>query len=743
MDYNKLFPNRVYWQLSALLTLCSISFSLGQSKEMIQHIKSEYNSTNLYKVSEEFNSELDNTQAALKNYARLHGLKLSETLENGNQIALVDIGSDGTPLYYSTFSDNTSIVSRANTLYKDGLLDLGISGEGMQVGVWDSGSALLTHQEYNSRVYTADDSKELSSHATMVLGSMISSGIKTKAKGVAYSATAISNDWKADKVEVINAAANGLLLSNHSYGIRPDFIPDWYFGAYIKVSQDWDKIMYNAPYYLMVTAAGNAQSLKFNDAPIFGKNSEGFDLMLGFSTSKNGINVAAVDSEVDDQGNLLNAKVASYSSLGPIDDGRIKPDIAGCGANIFSTQSNGDKSYDTFTGTSMAAPGITSTMLLLQQYYERLNSSFMKAATLKGLVLHSADDVDAPGPDYKLGWGVINAKNAAEIILNNEYSSLITEEELREDEVYSITVDAREGEALIASISWTDPAGTYVNTGDLNNPRAALVNDLDIRITKAGVTYYPWKLDATKASSPAIKGDNKVDPFEKIQIENASGSYTIKVSHKGNITNAIQNFSLIVSGVSITNCSAEAPKVFKMMSLPEEDNAIDIQWEGTPDSFFEVQYKSDNAVEWNTIFTEKNEIRLQGLTIGTNYSFKVRTNCTANVFSEFSETKSFIFNGSQTENDLDVEESDLEQEELSIRDDVRFSVHPNPTTETITIDGELSDHAYYSIVSSTGTLLKKGKADFKSINVNDLSTGFYSLTIFEDGDQQSMKFIKN
>tara|TARA_R110002051_G_scaffold244070_1_gene304051 strand:+ start:14267 stop:16477 length:2211 start_codon:yes stop_codon:yes gene_type:complete len=736
MDYSKLFPNRVYLYLSALLTLFNLSFSLGQSKEMIQHIKSEYNSTNLYRVSEEFTSELNNTQAALKNYARLHGLKLSETLENGNQIALVEIGSDGTPLYYSTFSDNSSIVSRANTLYKDGLLDLGISGEGMQVGVWDSGSALLTHQEYNSRVFAADNSKELSSHATMVLGSMISSGIKAKAKGVAYSATAISNDWKADKVEVINAAANGLLLSNHSYGIRPDFIPDWYFGAYIKVSQDWDKIMYNAPYYLMVTAAGNAQSLNFNDAPIFGKNSEGFDLMLGFSTSKNGINVAAVDSEVDSQGNLLNATVASYSSLGPIDDGRVKPDIAGCGANIFSTQSNGNKSYDTFTGTSMAAPGITSTMLLLQQYYERLNSSFMKAATLKGLVLHSADDVDAPGPDYKMGWGVINAKKAAEIILNNEYSSLIIEEELKENQSYSITVDAREGESLIASISWTDPAGTYVNTGDLNNPTAALVNDLDIRITKSGITYYPWKLDATKASSPAIQGDNKVDPFEKIQIENASGSYTIMVSHKGDITNAIQNFSLIVSGASITNCSAEAPKNFEM-NLPE-DSAIDIQWESTPDSFFEVQYKSDNATEWNTLFTEKNEIKLQNLKIGNSYSFKVRTNCTANVFSEFSETKSFIFNGSQTEDDLD-----LEQEELSIREDLKFSVHPNPTTEMITIDGELSERAYYSIVSSTGTLLKKGKADFKSINVDDLSSGFYSLTIFEDGDQQSMKFIKN
>ena len=736
MDYNKLFPNRVYRCLPLLLALGSVSFSQAQSKSMIQHIQAEYNSSNLYKVTETFTNELDQTQIALKNYAQLHGLKLSETLENGNQIALVDIGSDGTPLYYSTFSDNSSTVSRANTMYSDGLLSLGISGEGMQVGVWDSGAALLTHQEYSTRVYTADNSSEVSSHATMVLGSMISSGIKAQAKGVAYSATAISNDWKADKVEVINAAANGLLLSNHSYGIRPDFIPDWYFGAYIKVSQDWDKIMYNAPYYLMVTAAGNAQSLNFNDTPIFGRNTEGFDLMLGFSTSKNGITVAGVDSEIDNQGNLLKATVANYSSLGPIDDGRIKPDIAGSGANIFSTQSNGNTSYDTYTGTSMAAPGITSAMLLLQQYYERLNSSFMKAATLKGLVLHSADDVAAPGPDYKMGWGVMNTKKAAEIIAHTDYSSLISEEVLTENESYSIRIDAREGETLIASISWTDPAGNYINTGELNNTTAALVNDLDLRITKDGVTYYPWKLEATRASSPAIRGDNRVDPFEKIQIENASGTYTLTVSHKGTLTDAAQNFSLIVSGAVLSNCSVEVPQDFSF-GLPE-DNAIQLQWKTTPDAFYEVQYKTNADAEWNTVFTATNQIKLQNLTKGSTYEFRVRTNCTANVFSEFSDTKTFVFNGLQTENNLE-----LEQVELSINDQVRFSVHPNPTTEMITIDGKLSENAHYSIVSSTGTLLRKGKADFKSINVDDLSSGFYSLTIFEDGEQQSMKFIKN
>ena len=58
-----------------------------------------------------------------------------------------------------------------------------------------------------------------------------------------------------------------MLVSNHSYGIKTDRVPDWYFGSYIKVSQDWDKIMHNAPYYLMVSAAGNSQNSYDNELP--------------------------------------------------------------------------------------------------------------------------------------------------------------------------------------------------------------------------------------------------------------------------------------------------------------------------------------------------------------------------------------------------------------------------------------------------------------------------------------------
>lgn len=736
MDYKNLVPNRVYLFVSLTLLIGGVTFSQALSNEKNMSIQDAHSVHQLLKVSQNFKHQFLTTEKKIQQFAETNGLKLAETLHDGNQIALVDLGADGTPLYYSTFSDNASVVSRANTLYDGGLLNLGINGEGMKVGLWDAGTALTTHQEYNSRVLVADDANEVSSHATMVLGAMISEGIKSKAKGVAYKATAITNDWKADKVEVAKAAAEGLLLSNHSYGIRPDFIPDWYFGAYIQVSQDWDNIMYNAPYYLMVTAAGNAQKLNFNEAPIYGKNAEGFDLLLGFSTSKNGINVAAVDTDIDDKGNLKRANVASYSSHGPTDDGRIKPDIAGCGANILSTQSTTNTSYDTYSGTSMAAPGITSTLLLLQEYYERLNNQYMKAATLKGLVLHSADDVASPGPDYRMGWGVANAKNAAEIITNTDYSSFIIENTLQENQVYSITVNAKEGEKLMASVSWTDPVGNYVNKGDLNNITAALVNDLDVRITKNDEIYYPWLLNAKKASSPAIKGDNKVDPFEKIEIDNATGSYTITISHKGKIAHGFQNFSLIVSGAKISTCEATVPETFKIKTT--EEASLQVEWDAKNEAFFEVQYKAEKDTAWQTLFTNSNSVQLPDLRINETYVFKVRTNCTPNVFSEFSETNMFVFKGKNT-----VDFFAFELQEMSLIDKLRFSVYPNPTTEKITIEGELSDRAYYSIVSTNGITLKKGKALYKSIDVNDLSTGLYSLTIFEDGEQQSMKFIKN
>ncbi|MEZ4968282.1 MAG: hypothetical protein R2814_01210 [Flavobacteriaceae bacterium] len=117
----------------------------------------------------------------------------------------------------------------------------------MLVGVWDAGAVLTNHKEFGNRVSTLDQSEIVDSHATRVTGILVAEGLDKRSKGVAYKAKAVSNDWRRDKIEVAEMAANGLLLSNHSYGIMSDRVPDWYFGSYIQVSRDWDKIMYNAP----------------------------------------------------------------------------------------------------------------------------------------------------------------------------------------------------------------------------------------------------------------------------------------------------------------------------------------------------------------------------------------------------------------------------------------------------------------------------------------------------------------
>jgi len=731
MDYR--FPLGTKGVMASILfTLLSAASVLAQSRIAKDQIHFSYDQDKITSFINEMEQE---HQAKLQKIGKLiksKGLQATEKNHNGSQIALKDIGTDGTPLYYATLNDPASQTSRAHTLYDKGLLNLGLTGTNMEVGVWDSGIALSSHQEFDSRATNSDNADEVSLHATLVTGNLISAGVEPNAKGVAYGARALTHDWSRDKIEVAEAAANGLLLSNHSYGILSDRVPDWYFGAYIKVTQDWDRIMYNAPYYLMVTAAGNAQKSYDNDAPNFGKTADGFDLLLGFTTTKNGLTVAGANTEIDANGDLKKASVTGYSSFGPVDDGRVKPDLAGDGGNILSTSSATNSSYQVSTGTSMAAPGVTGSLLLLQQYHEELYGSCMKAATLKGLALHTADDVDAKGPDYKMGWGIINAKSAAEVLQNKEYTTLVNEESLSNDETFTVTVNAIEGAPLVASISWTDPESESINRGELNSTTAALVNDLDIRITKNDETHFPWKLNPAKANNPAIKGDNKVDPFERVEVENPAGTYTITVSHKGTLKNGFQDFSLIVSGAQISNCSIETPSDLGLESSLSESTII--SWEEVEETLFEVQYKSVDSDNWENELIWANTFELSNLTAGKVYEARVRSICTENAVSEFSDSIQFEFNGEET--------ALIENTTTFIPQELNISVYPNPTVDYLNVNADLSKDAQFSIVTTSGNIIKKGKTQ-GSINVSSLSAGLYVLVVQDYAGIKSTKFYKN
>ena len=725
------------WFNTMVLSLLFMLIGLpgtAQTKMQKNKITKAYNKTSFFKTISKLEDTYLDKQKEIQTLSKLHNWPLKEVLSDGTTKELVALGQDGTPMYYTTFNDPISVISRANSLYEDGLLNLGITGKGMQVGVWDSGVARKTHTEFGSRVSVADTSTEIGTHPTMVMGILLASGAKEIAKGVAYEATGITSDWNRDIIEVSKAAASGLLLSNHSYGIASDRVPDWYFGSYLRVSRNWDQLMYNAPYYLMVNAAGNAQKSGDNTEPISGAIGDGYDMLLGFSTSKNGITVGAVDAKIDKHGDLIKATVANYSSFGPVDDGRIKPDIAGRGSYVYTAYSKSDTSYDATSGTSMATPGITGSMLLLQQYHEKIYGSFMKAATLKGLVLHTADDVNAAGPDYQMGWGVMNTKRAAEVITHKEFNTLIKEEALAEGESYSITVSVPESQKLTASISWTDPTPTFVNQTTVNNTTAALVNDLDIRITQKEASFYPWKLNAAHATKAATKGDNKVDPFEKVEIPNAVGEYTITITHKGALTNALQHFSLVVSGVTLTSCTLNEPEYLQLTGAPE---TVSLEGKAIPDAMMEIQYKAVNTKTWTTQYTDKNIFEILDLQMGTSYQVRMRTFCTENVASEYSVVNSFVFDGTDTV----IEDINVEHSSNSLTPSI--SVYPNPSRDIIQIQGDKDAAGKFEIISASGMRVNTGNMSENSISVSDLSSGMYILRIDTSKGISTTKFYKD
>jgi len=536
--------------LTVFLGLSSLN---AQSKKEINQIRSKYDLTKLESIKERLSekSSLEKQKAIEK--AREKGWETNITTKDGRMLELQRVVDDK-PIYYTTFNVDAAESTRTDHLHSGGSLGLDLMGQNMTAHVWDGGLARTTHQEYDgaggtNRFSIGDGTSTQNFHAGHVTGTIIASGVQAAAKGMAPYAEAVGYDWNSDTSEATSAAAGGMLVSNHSYGYAPrdQFgnvqLPDYFFGGYIDVSREWDEIMFNAPNYLMVVAAGNdGDDNSLTSNPTGGS---GFDKLTGHSTSKNNLVVAnANDASIGSNGNLISVSINSSSSEGPTDDFRVKPDITGNGTGVYSTYVSSNTAYASITGTSMASPNVAGSLLVLQQHYNNLKGDFMRAATLKGLALHTADDAGVSGPDAVFGWGLLNAKNAAETISNEGDFSKIEELTLNQGDSYTITVESDGSSPLLASISWTDRPGTAITS---TSSASVLVNDLDIRVSKDGVEYLPYELTGATSSTSR---DNDVDPYERIDVNGASGTYTVTVTHKGSLTGGSQDFSLILTGIA-------------------------------------------------------------------------------------------------------------------------------------------------------------------------------------------------
>ncbi len=640
-----------------VVIMLSIAILIGKT-----WAQTETNINALLQFSAQKQQEWNKLRKEAEEFARLQGIPIRQTLPNGAILEIVRL-KNGIPLFYVTENADASRTTQTERLYPGGTLGLNLTGSGYtRLGEWDGGAVRSSHQELSSRVNQVDGATSLSNHATHVAGTMIASGVVSQARGMAYQANLRAFDWNNDQAEMSNEAAAGLELSNHSYGYITGWYYDglfwhWYgdvsvdqneayeFGFYDSQAQDWDQIAYDAPYYLIVKSAGNDRN---DDAPPAGTThthngsgsytdthysdgyDNGYDNIRSAGVAKNVLTVGAVNVvyNYDDASSVL---MSSFSSWGPADDGRIKPDIVGNGVGVYSSIADADNAYAIYDGTSMASPNVTGTLALLRQHYENTHSGQkMYAATLKALVIHTADEAgDNPGPDYSYGWGLLNAKRAANKITEDTYQNVIDEQVLNNGGTYTRTVTASGKAPLKVTIVWTDPPGTPVAPA-LDPPDKMLVNDLDLHVEYNATVYYPWKLDRNNPSAPATRNSkNSVDNVEQVVIDNpvAGANYTIVVDHSGTLTNGSQAFSIIISGIDEfttppQNCSGDLIRPGN--GATNVDLASIIEWEEVADATsYDLYFGTDGGgtvtptnIENGTNFT------------GTTYSPNLKPNTT-------------------------------------------------------------------------------------------------------------------
>ena len=401
-------------------------------------------------------------------------------------------------------------------------------------------------------------------------------------------------------------------LSNHSYGNvigwnlnNGPMGGSWYWsgsyvpatgqsfdlnGTYYNRDKELDDIVYNNPYMVVVKSAGNS----YGDGPTstprypaYYRKSDGtwgqflstdavpqdncaseYDCIPTGAVAKNIITVGATEKITINNGRYTQTSdvvKADYSSAGPRDDGAIKPDIAGVGSNVVypSTSAAGSTTYNIGNGTSFSAPQVTGILGLWSQIYQSLFAGQkLNAASAKNLLIHTAQEAGNVGPDVWYGWGFVDAKKGAELLVQKKQNKVIFEDkELKNAKKNEILVKTDGSQPLKATIVWTDPSNknsNYNTYSEAYNDRTSkLVNDLDLRVTnvQTNEVHYPWKLDVNAPRNPATKGDNTVDNVEQVLIDQpAAGVYKIEVSNKGTLVDndgvntEKQTYSIIVTG---------------------------------------------------------------------------------------------------------------------------------------------------------------------------------------------------
>lgn len=362
-----------------------------------------------------------------------------------------------------------------------------------------------------------------------------------------------------------DAITNGAAIGSHSWGNDVQ-------GEYDSDAAQFDELVrdvYSSPAgdhpYIMVFAAGNAgpdsQTL---DSPASAKNV----IAVGACQNVPGTLALTYGLYADGQDTM-----ADFSSRGPCEDGRIKPDVVAPGSWIASAASSAawdiasvswtaiDDYYVYMGGTSMAAPHVAGAAAIFVQYYKSQHTNAMPSpALVKAALINSADALDelnggpGPIPNSDEGWGRITLTNIITTNLSTApryYEYVDQNVLLTNGQVYlRHTLVRSSGQPLKITLAYTDVAA-------FPGALPALVNDLDLEVVAPDGTLYRGNQFAGNDSAPNAPSPDSLNNVEGVHLaQPLPGDYLVRVRGRhivqdarlGDTAAIDQDFALVVSG---------------------------------------------------------------------------------------------------------------------------------------------------------------------------------------------------
>eukprot|EP01025_Chloroclados_australasicus_P006555 TRINITY_DN12102_c1_g1_i6.p1 TRINITY_DN12102_c1_g1~~TRINITY_DN12102_c1_g1_i6.p1 ORF type:complete len:1536 (+),score=207.86 TRINITY_DN12102_c1_g1_i6:163-4770(+) len=304
--------------------------------------------------------------------------------------------------------------------------------------------------------------------------------------------------------------------------------------------------------------------------------------------------------------------IALFSSFGPTDDDRIKPDLVAPGEAIRSAYGDGDPTSNNcqtaqLTGTSMATPIVAGAAILVRQYFvdgfypsgfpneeDSFNpsSALIKAVLINGAVnLQGVSEKGLPledAPSVRQGWGRLNLASSLPIANSSSFSIYVSDGVglVQEEDFFlcvHIPATSQPDLPLSVTLAWTDPPA------DLQSIEQILVNDLDLKIISP-----PGLPKASRGSAPYPDRKNNVEQ-EIIHSAVPGSNYFVLVSAFSvpwprNETND-QPFALVITGPigmevercnqACTTCpsapSSAIPYTHILPNLSAEEGAVNAQ----------------------------------------------------------------------------------------------------------------------------------------------------------------------